>query len=86
MNQKPIGVVPRQENLLHHSLHPFFSKIEVVSSHQRRVYEVKTNSIRSELTADLHRVRVVLETFRHLLSLLGQDQTINDQVFIRIHV
>ena len=42
--EEPVGVVPRQEDVLEHIFNSFLLETQVVSSDHRRVDEVQTNN------------------------------------------
>lgn len=86
LDQESVCVVPGQEDLSDYCLDPDLGEVEVVSPDEWRVDQVQSDCISSELVADEDWVRVVLESFGHLLPVCREDKPVDDQVFVRVHV
>jgi hypothetical protein len=63
------SVVPRQEDTSNNFLDTIFLELESFSSDNRGVDEVKSQGISTKLVDDNSRLRVVLETLAHLLTI-----------------
>ena len=80
LHQEAVGVVPGNEHVLQHAVDTSLAETERLSTHDRRVNEVQTDGVGSVLVDDLRGVRVVLKTLAHLLAVLSQDQTVDNEV------
>jgi len=86
LNEETVRVVPRQKHFAHNAADAFFAEVEVVSTHQRGVDEIKANRVGTKLVADLDGVGVVLKAFAHLFAVLGEHEPVYDKVFVRVTV
>ena len=50
LDEEPVGVVPRQEDVLHHVTHALLLEAKVVSAHHRRVDQVKPVNHNADVT------------------------------------
>lgn len=86
LDEESVSVVPRKEHLSDDSLHSFFAEAQIVCSDEGRVNEVESDCVCSELIAHVHWIGVVFESLRHLLSVLGEYEAVDDQVFVGMTV
>ena len=80
LDQEAISVVPREEHIFQHTVNARFLESERLGTHHRRVDQIETDRICSVLVDDLLRIRIVLQSLAHLLSILCKHQTIDNHV------
>jgi len=86
LEQETVNVVPGVEDLLQGFKDTLFVEAKSIGSDQRTVHQVKSDGVSTVLVDDFHRIRVVLESLGHLLTISSQDETVNDQVLVGILV
>jgi len=86
LDQETVDIVPGVEDSLQGFKDTLFIEAKSFSSDQRTVHQVKSDGISTVLVDDFHGIRVVLESLGHLLTIRSQDQTVNDQILVRILV
>lgn len=83
LDQEAVGIEPRQENVSDNSAHAFLAELKGLGTHNRRVTQVESASISTEVVSNDGRVGVVLLRFGHLAAVFGKDDTIDYKVFER---
>ncbi len=86
MDEESVSVVPRKEHFPDDSLHSLFAEVQIVCSNEGRVDEVESDGVSSKLIAHVHWVGVILESLGHFLSVLSENEAINDEVFVGVTV
>ena len=80
LEEEAVGIVPGQEDILENGEHALLTELQILRLHHRAVDQKQPQRVRPVLVHHLHRVRVVLESLGHLLAVVGQHQTVHDEV------
>ena len=86
LDEESVSIVPRKEHFPDDALHSLFAEVEIVRSDEGRVDEVESDGVGSKLVAHVHGVGVILESLGHLLSVLSENEAVDDQVFVGVTV
>lgn len=70
LDQKSIGIVPRQKDILDNFIDILFCEFQSVGSHQGRVDQIKSASISTVVFANFKRFRIVFKSLRHFLAFM----------------
>mmetsp|Transcript_72030 Transcript_72030/g.203460 ORF Transcript_72030/g.203460 Transcript_72030/m.203460 type:complete len:559 (-) Transcript_72030:1935-3611(-) len=80
LDEEGVRVVPRQEDILHDAPHALLLEFEGLSTDNRRVAHVHADRVGAVALDYLLRVGVVLQPLAHLLTVRGQDETVDNEV------
>mmetsp|Transcript_50895 Transcript_50895/g.114448 ORF Transcript_50895/g.114448 Transcript_50895/m.114448 type:complete len:741 (+) Transcript_50895:1036-3258(+) len=80
LHEETVGVVPRQEHVLHHVADAILFELERLCSDDWGVAHVHAHGISAVGLDDLLGVGVVLQALAHLLAIRGKHQAVDDQV------
>ena len=75
LHEEPVGVEPRQKDVLDYVLHSNLLEAKTLGSHNGRVDEIETKGVCSVLPHHVNGVGVVFETFAHLLTITGEIES-----------
>jgi hypothetical protein len=82
LNQQSEGVIPRQKHVFQNVFNSNIFKVQRVSMNERAVHQIQTKSVCSVLSNDDQRIGVIFFAFGHFLPVLGQNETVYDQIFV----
>lgn len=86
LDEESVSIVPWKEHFPDDSLHSLFAEVQIVCSNEGRVDEVESDGVGSKLVAHVHWVGVILESFGHFLSVLSENEAVDDEVFVGVTV
>lgn len=68
LDKEPIGVEPREEDVLDDVADAFLLEAKRLGAHDRRVDQIETKRIGTVRIQNVGRIRIVLEALAHLLA------------------
>mmetsp|Transcript_136691 Transcript_136691/g.291993 ORF Transcript_136691/g.291993 Transcript_136691/m.291993 type:complete len:226 (-) Transcript_136691:1212-1889(-) len=82
-DEEAVGVVPRQEDILHHVSHALLLELQGLGPDHRRVAEVHSHRISTVGLDNVLGIRVVFQALAHLLAVRSQHQAVDDKILKR---
>lgn len=57
--------------------------LQILSANRRTIYQIQSQRIRPIFVDDVHRIRIIFQSFAHFAAVGGQNQSVANQIFKR---